>query len=101
MLFIVAMYGIALTFAYIFACGAHVSIWWASAGAELKEKCIDTQMLTYAQSVSDFVIDAIILTIPVPLVWRLHLEPRRRLAVIGVFLTASLYALTSPSNIPI
>ena len=91
MLVIVAMYGISVTFATIFACGTHVSIWWATAGAELKAKCIDTQMLTYAQSVSDFIIDAIILSIPVPLIWRLHLEPKKKLGVLAVFLTASLY----------
>jgi hypothetical protein len=101
MLVIVAMYGISLTFATIFACGVHVDIWWASAGAALKERCINTQMLTYAQTVSDFIIDGIILVIPIPLIWRLHLEPQRKLGVIAVFLTASLYVATSPLNVSV
>jgi hypothetical protein len=68
MLVIVFMFGFGISFGLIFACGTHFSYWWASAGAELKAHCIDTQMLTYAHSVSDFFIDIIIVVIPIPLV---------------------------------
>jgi hypothetical protein len=90
MLVIVVMFGVGITFATIFACGTHVSYWWSSAGAELKDHCVNTQMLEYAQSVSDFIIDAIIILIPIPLVWRLKLSSKRKLGVIAVFLTAAL-----------
>lgn len=90
MLVAVVMFGIGVTFATIFACGTHFSYWWSSAGAELKEHCVNTQLLAYAQCVSDFIIDAIIILIPIPLVWRLQLSPKRKLGVIAVFLTAAL-----------
>ncbi|KAI1416606.1 hypothetical protein F5Y13DRAFT_186223 [Hypoxylon sp. FL1857] len=70
MLTVVVVFGIGITFATIFACGTHFSYWWSSAGADLKAHCVDTQMLTYAQSVSDFIIDAIIIIMPIPLVWK-------------------------------
>lgn len=77
-----------VTFATIFACGTHFSYWWSSAGAELKAHCINTQTLGYAQSVSDFIIDVLIVTIPIPPIWRLHLSLKRKLGVVAVFLTA-------------
>jgi hypothetical protein len=89
MLIIVCLFGVGITLSTIFACGTHFSYWWVSAGAELKAHCIDTQMLTYAQSISNFIIDVIIIAIPIPLVWKLHLPLKRKLSVIAVFLTAT------------
>lgn len=88
MIAIVVMFGIGISFSVIFACGTHFSYWWSTAGTALKDHCIDTQMLSYAQSVSDFIIDVIILAIPIPLIWRLHLSTKRKLGVIAIFLTA-------------
>ncbi|CAG8981538.1 hypothetical protein HYALB_00013165 [Hymenoscyphus albidus] len=88
MIAIVVIFGISISFATIFACGTHVSYWWSTAGSALKEHCIDTQMLTYSHSVSDFLIDVIIIAIPIPLVWRLHLSTKRKIGVIAIFLTA-------------
>ncbi|KAI1404190.1 hypothetical protein F4819DRAFT_448227 [Hypoxylon fuscum] len=95
MLTVVVMFGIGITFATVFACGTHFSYWWSSAGADLKAHCVNTQMLTYAQSVSDFIIDVIIIVMPVPLVWKLHMSPQRKLGVIAVFLTAAVAVAAS------
>ncbi|KAI1430272.1 hypothetical protein F5Y12DRAFT_722938 [Xylaria sp. FL1777] len=95
MLVIVAMFGIGITFAFIFACGTHFEYYWSTAGAELLEKCINTQKLVYAQSVSDFIIDAIIILMPIAMVWKLHMKVQRKLAVIAIFLTASLAVIAS------
>ncbi|KAI1269175.1 hypothetical protein F5Y18DRAFT_373826 [Xylariaceae sp. FL1019] len=95
MLIIVTIFGVGITFAYIFACGTHFEYYWSTAGAEIREKCIDTQMLIYAQSVSDFIIDAIVILFPIPLVWKLHMKIKRKLAVTAVFLTASLALVAS------
>ncbi|KAF2113243.1 hypothetical protein BDV96DRAFT_119738 [Lophiotrema nucula] len=84
------MWGIAFTFSVVFSCKTHFSYWWASAGAELRLYCIDTQMLMYGWVVSGFIMDCLILVIPVPLVWRLHLETKRKIGVIAIFLTGSI-----------
>ncbi|KAI0438430.1 hypothetical protein F4803DRAFT_534988 [Xylaria telfairii] len=95
MLVIVTLFGIGITFAYIFACGTHFNYYWSTAGAEVLEKCINTQILIYAQSVSDFIIDAIIILMPIPLIWKLHMKVKRKLAVTAIFLTASLAVIAS------
>ncbi|KAI0181178.1 hypothetical protein GGR52DRAFT_523153 [Hypoxylon sp. FL1284] len=95
MLIIVAMFGISVSMGTTFACGTHFSYWWSSAGADLQAHCIDTQMLTYAHSVSDFIIDVIIIMMPIPLVWKLHMSFQRKLGVIAVFLTAAVVLAAS------
>ena len=88
MLAIIVIFGFGITFSIVFACGRDFHFWWSSAGADLKANCVDTQMLTYAHSVSDFIIDVIIIAIPIPPVWMLHMPTRRKLGVVAVFLTA-------------
>lgn len=44
----------------------------------------------YASCVSDFSIDLIILTMPIPMVLRLHLPLQQRFAVMGMFLLGTL-----------
>lgn len=50
-----------------------------------KPTCVDTWKLNSAITISDFLIDLIILLVPVPMVWRLHLPTMRKIAVLIVF----------------
>ncbi|KAI1273563.1 hypothetical protein F5Y07DRAFT_376355 [Xylaria sp. FL0933] len=93
MLVVVSFFGVGFSLSWIFACRTHPEYIWSTAGEKILEKCIDTQMLLYAQAVSDFIIDALIILMPIPLVWRLHMKIKRKPAVLGVFLTASLWVI--------
>ncbi|KAI0484190.1 hypothetical protein GGR56DRAFT_612722 [Xylariaceae sp. FL0804] len=95
MLVIVFLFGVCQTFPFVFACGTHFAYYWENSGSALVEHCIDTQILTYSQSVSDFIIDCIVILIPIPLVWRLHMPVKRKLGVTFVFLTASIAVAAS------
>ncbi|MCJ1326857.1 hypothetical protein MMC10_003523 [Thelotrema lepadinum] len=51
--------------------------------------CIDTVSMYYAVSVTGFVTDIIILTVPLPMVFRLQMRPKQKCAVAGIFLLGS------------
>ncbi|KAF2190061.1 hypothetical protein K469DRAFT_747322 [Zopfia rhizophila CBS 207.26] len=95
MIFIVFVWGFGFGFAYMFGCGTAFETYWSTAGAEVLLKCINTQMVLYATCISGFICDVIIITLPIPLVWRLQLNTHRKIAVIGIFLTGSLAVIAS------
>jgi hypothetical protein len=49
-------------------------------------KCINAIPMYLAQVYSDVVLDVLILAIPIPLIWQLHLPTQQKLAVLGIFL---------------
>jgi hypothetical protein len=53
-------------------------------------KCTNTFLMMYALSISDFVTDALILLISIPMIWKLHL-PMRKFGVTIVLLFGGLY----------
>ncbi|KAJ4305889.1 hypothetical protein N0V90_001422 [Kalmusia sp. IMI 367209] len=68
-----------------------VSTYWDTKSAkELTSKCINPFVYMYALSISDFITDGIILLIPIPMVWKLHLPLRRKIGVSFIFLLGSL-----------
>ncbi|MCJ1356783.1 MAG: hypothetical protein MMC33_006779 [Icmadophila ericetorum] len=85
MICIIILWTIGFFFAHLFACGTNFSAWWG-APIELITRCVKTEKLLEALAISDFLTDAIIVVIPLPLVWRLHLTTPRKLAVSAVFL---------------
>ncbi len=52
--------------------------------------CSDQAQVFYALSISDVLIDFIIITIPIPFVWRLQMPLRHKIAVTGIFLSGCL-----------
>ncbi|KAF2812872.1 uncharacterized protein BDZ99DRAFT_568176 [Mytilinidion resinicola] len=95
MLTIVFTWTVGFFFAYVFGCGTTFDVYWAGAGADIIAKCVDTQMMMYALSLSGFLCDALIILIPIPLVWKLQLSTKKKLAVISIFLTGSLAVVAS------
>ena len=84
--------------ATIFQCGTQPAYWWTSQETS-KYDCIDTNKLELALALTDVIVDLLILGIPVPLVWKLHLPAFQRVAIIFTFLlgllcvTITLYKL--------
>lgn len=52
--------------------------------------CANPYQIYYSLSISDVLIDVIILIIPIPFVWRLHMKPSQKVAVSGIFALGSL-----------
>jgi hypothetical protein len=96
MIFIVVIWDLGFTLTMIFACRSNFSAHWATVTAkEITVKCINTFLMMYALSISDFVTDALILLIPIPMIWKLHLPPMRKFGVTIVFLFGGLYVLSA------
>ncbi|KUI66118.1 hypothetical protein VM1G_01381 [Cytospora mali] len=81
-------------FAFMFQCGTHVSYQWAVPSLDMA-KCPHQTPLNSSLCISDFIMDVIILLIPVPLILRLNMTRGRRLAVIAVFAIGSVTAIAS------
>ncbi|KAH8597902.1 hypothetical protein B0O99DRAFT_684608 [Bisporella sp. PMI_857] len=84
----VAVWGAAFELAYLFMCGTHFSAWWGTAENTMKY-CQNSLRTEYGFTLSDFLTDAIILLIPLPLLWNLQLRTAKKIAVSLVFLLGS------------
>jgi len=76
-------------FLYIFRCGTNFSAGWVSI-KELQEYCNDENARQIGFSVTDVFADLVLLVLPMPIVWRLQMPIKRKLAVSGVLLLGSL-----------
>ncbi|KAB8290714.1 hypothetical protein EYC80_008353 [Monilinia laxa] len=94
MMVLVGLWNLAFWFSFIFACRGHFSAWWGST-IDLISQCVATFNLLYALSITDFVTDAIVLLIPLPLLWKLRLPTKRKIAVSLVFLLGSVAVAAS------
>lgn len=84
MLCVIISWTVAFFFSIVFICGNDFSAYWTSTLVE-KAHCVNTSMLHNAFAISDVVTDAIIITLPMPMVWRLHLTTRRKLGICAIF----------------
>ena len=67
MIVITVAWTISYFFAHLFACKTDFSAWWGSV-ISLTTRCVKTYDLLYSLAITDFVFDAIIILIPIPLV---------------------------------
>ncbi|KUJ21329.1 uncharacterized protein LY89DRAFT_609882 [Mollisia scopiformis] len=77
----------AFFFSLLLACKAYSgewSAWWGSV-IDLTTKCVKTEKLETALVVTDFLTDVLIMLLPIPKIWALHLPFARKLAVFAVF----------------
>lgn len=82
-------WGVSFFFALLFQCNpisAYIRYGQKAPGL----RCINPYQLYYSLSISDVLIDIIILIIPIPFVWRLHMKPSQKAAVSGIFALGSL-----------
>ncbi|KAL8795742.1 MAG: hypothetical protein Q9195_001793 [Heterodermia aff. obscurata] len=76
-------------FVTIFACRPIRAAWDPSvAGA----KCLDLNLAYISQAIMNVITDFVILLLPMPILWGLHLDRNKKLQLIGIFMTGSLYA---------
>lgn len=82
-----AMTSISLIVAACFQC-TPIAYWWDRSipGGY----CFNVQAFFHAQSIPGFVLDIAIMAMPVHTIWNLKLPTYKRLALVGVFLVASL-----------
>ena len=82
-----AMTSISLVVAACFQC-TPIAFWWDRTipGG----RCFDVQAFFHAQALPGFVLDLAIMALPMPTIWHLKMPLVKRLALVAVFLVASL-----------
>ena len=77
-----AVWCISFFFSLVFICTPVV----AYLHSDPRAHCFNAVPLFYALEISDFIIDVVILIIPWPCSWKLHLSTGQKFAVTGVFM---------------
>ncbi|ORY19203.1 hypothetical protein BCR34DRAFT_582383 [Clohesyomyces aquaticus] len=81
---LVGMWATAYTFAFMLPCMPDIQVYFVDP-ENWATKCVNTLMLGYSYAISDFITDILVILIPIPFIWRLHLSTSRKLAVLAVF----------------
>ncbi|KAK1985936.1 integral membrane protein [Colletotrichum cereale] len=58
-------------------------------------KCVDVQAFFHAQSIPGFVLDFVIMALPLHTIWNLKLPMHKRLALVGIFMVGSFGVVAS------
>ena len=85
MIALVALWCTSFFFATAFQCGTNIAYWWTST-ATIHEYCVDTARAELALAISDIITDIMILAIPLPMIWKLHLTPGQKVGLYFIFL---------------
>ncbi|KAE8154331.1 hypothetical protein BDV25DRAFT_126613 [Aspergillus avenaceus] len=85
MIAVVTAWAISFFFATVFQCGTHWDWNWAPISWFLTECTNSLNMLTVFTA-TDLVTDFIIIIMPVPVIWRLHMPTRKKIGVTSIFL---------------
>ena len=94
MLAIAGAWGVSFLFTIIFQC-TPIHVQWTMLEIEQAPYCVAMNSFFYANVITDVLLDAIILTLPVPLLYGLQLPLRQKLAVAGMFALGALVCASS------
>lgn len=76
---VIALWSLSFVFAFAFQCGTDITAWWTSP-ATIEAYCDNTSALSVSFVISDVITDVMILTIPLPIVWRLQMSIANKVA---------------------
>ncbi|KAF5868422.1 putative integral membrane protein [Botrytis fragariae] len=79
---VIFLWTVAFIFIIIFDCGTAV---WANWGSP-PLRSLSTVLLVSPATISDFLVDIYVLLLPLPIIWKLRLSLKKKIAVSGIFL---------------
>ncbi|KUJ09335.1 uncharacterized protein LY89DRAFT_690381 [Mollisia scopiformis] len=94
MIAVVMAWTVCFEFMFIFGCGKHISAFWGSR-LDLATYCAKGLTYDEAMFTSEFILNIILLVMPLPTIWRLHMPWTRKLAITGVLLMAFMAVIAS------
>ncbi|KAK8080940.1 hypothetical protein PG997_008758 [Apiospora hydei] len=94
MIVLVSMWMTGFFLTSLFQCKLEFGAAWESPIAQIQH-CISQPKQALALTVTDFITDIVIISIPIPLIWRLHLKPAKKVAVTAVFLLGAVTVAVS------
>ena len=83
------VWGLSFFFALLLMC-TPISTWLRYGSSGPGVSCTNELQVYYSLSISDFLIDFIILIIPIPFVWHLQMPSRHKIGVTAIFLLGCL-----------
>ena len=86
---VIALWSLSFFFAFAFQCGTNIANWWTSA-ATIEAYCDNTSALIVGFGISDVITDVMILTTPLPIVWRLQMSIANKVGLTAIFLLGML-----------
>lgn len=87
----ICVWGVAFFFATLFECMPIAQIWTSLYGTpEHEHYCYNYLPMFQGTAITNMAIDVLILTVPMPMVWRLQMPTRQKLAVSSFFLLGAL-----------
>ncbi|KAI7088873.1 hypothetical protein KC356_g2985 [Hortaea werneckii] len=92
---IVLMYPITVIITICNSCKPLDFFWTQYTNPRATGSCIDISTFFFANGIWAACIDVGLLIVPIPLVWKLQMHLRKRLAVVGIFLLAGFVAVAS------
>ncbi|KAI7239764.1 hypothetical protein KC330_g1713 [Hortaea werneckii] len=92
---VVLMYPITVVIVICNSCKPLEFFWTQYTDPQATGSCIDISTFFFANGIWAACIDVGLLIVPVPLVWKLQMHLRKRLAVVGVFLLAGFVVVAS------
>ena len=100
---IVATWMTAFFFAQVFQCGDNPTLFWTSSKV-LAEYCGRYKEIQLGHAVSDVIVDLIILTIPIPIIWKLQMSLSQKsgllvVSILGYMYVSKLSELTTMSEL--
>lgn len=87
---IVSLWAVSFFFATLFQCGKRPSYLWESPKA-LAQHCGDYKYIQLGHATSDVATDLLVLGIPIPIIWKLHMSAQQRIGLLFVFLLGYMY----------
>ncbi|PQE29144.1 plasma membrane Pth11 protein [Rutstroemia sp. NJR-2017a BBW] len=96
----IIIWGLGYFFSFLFACQTHFDYFWTNLENQLKCTA-DLAMIQLSLSISDVIMDVILLAFPIPLILRLQMTPTSKLAVLGIFTLGALAVAASITRLVI
>lgn len=59
-------------------------------------ECLDRSKLFQANAIFGLLVNVIIIVLPMPVIWKLHMSLRKRLVVLGIFAIGLVYVAFEP-----
>ncbi|KAI1462287.1 hypothetical protein F4805DRAFT_128273 [Annulohypoxylon moriforme] len=96
LLVLLSLFGLTLFFGGVFAC-VPISLSWIPPSPTSRDasECIDLPLFMFVTSIINTTLDLIIFAVPVPLVYRLQIATRQKVALIGVFTIGAIVCVAS------
>ncbi|KAI1776203.1 hypothetical protein F4818DRAFT_374246 [Hypoxylon cercidicola] len=94
LLLLIAVFGLTLFLGGVLAC-VPVRLSWQPPGARDARRCIDLPRFMFATSTLNTAVDLLVLAVPVPLVRRLQIARKQRIALLAVFTVGAVVCVAS------